>query len=439
MSWRGICLDAIPSFDVFAERIAMRRTASLVLAAVVVGSIVLVVGRPDAPAGTVAARAIPPPPTPYDQAVAVLAEQSAALLSGDEKTWLAAVDQPLKARYRSMFRSLRALDVTRFDYDPGYSRPVTGDPAAVTFRSEIAYCLSTDMCPGKTGSEWTQPPRLKQKLTMKPVGGRYVITAAAQSEPDDPRRPLPWENSELVALRGTRVTLVAAPAQRALLAKVLPVAEAAAIANDRFAALVGTPQSRYRIYLAGEKQWRTWYGGENDQWTIGLAIPLNMYGIDVMMRMKELAKNPVMLRVALRHELGHVVTLSGAVRADAADDTWLSEGIAEYIGWAPSSAARSLRRYSVRWALGGAARQKSMVPPRPGPAASSRAGDAFYGLSHLAVDCMAKKYGDKKLLTFVRLVLAQDNEYDQAAKGAYGVPFATVDRACVKWIRAQVL
>ena len=80
-----------------------------------------------------------------------------------------------------------------------------------------------------------------------------------------------------------------------------------------------------------------------------------------------------------------------------------------------------------------------MIPSQPGPDAPSRAGDAFYGLSHLAVDCMARKYGEQKLFTFVRLVLAQDNEYDQAARDAYGVPFPAVDRACLKWIRQQVL
>jgi hypothetical protein len=421
----------------------MRRTARLFLAVLSIGSLALaaavVLDRPDDSGMAIAARAVPKPLTPYDRAVAVLQEHSAALLRGDEKAWLAAVDAPLKARYRALFRSLRALDVIRFDYHPGYGKPVQGDAAAVTFINEIAYCLSTDMCPGRTGSKWQDPPRVEQQLTMRPVGGRYVISKVAPGVSEDPRRPLPWENDELVSLRGTRVTLLAVPAQRHLLAKLMPAAEAAARANDRFAAMAGTPQSRYRIFLAGEKQWRTWYGGEDGNWVVGKAIPLNMYGIDVMLRVKDLEKNPVMLRVILRHELGHVVTLSGAFRTDWADDTWLSEGVAEYIGWAPAGAARSLRRSSVRWALTGGARPKSMVPARPGPAAPDRAGDAFYGLSHLAVDCMADKYGDRKLFTFVRLVLTQDNEYDQAAKEAYGISFATLDRACVKWIRGQVL
>lgn len=421
----------------------MRRTVRLLLSALAVGGLVLtivVVARHPGELADVAiaARAIPEPVTPYDQAVAALREQSAALLRGDEKGWLAAVDGPLRPRYRAQFRALRALDVTRFDHHPGYGRPVTGDPAAVTFSNEIAYCLSTDMCPGETGGERPDPPRINQRLTMRPVGGRYVITKLAPDESEDPNRPLPWEYDELVALRGSRVTLLAAPGQRHLLSRLLPAAEAAARANDRFAALAGTPQSRYRIYLAGEKQWRTWYGGEDDDWVLGKAIPLNMYGIDVTLRAKELEADPAWLRVVLRHELGHVVTLSGAFRTDWAEDTWLSEGIAEYIGWAPTSAGRTVRRSSVRWALRGGG-PRSMVPSRPGPKASDRAGDAFYGLSHLAVDCMAKKYGDVKLMTFVRLVLTKDNTYDQAAEEAYGVPFSTLDRACVKWVRGQVL
>ena len=423
---------------------ARRFRAGLVFTAFVVAGLLLTgavavsrpQGRTPAIAAGVPASAPPAPATPYDRAVDALRRQSAALLRGDEAGWLAAVDTRLRTRYRSMFRSLRALDVTRFGYRPGLGRPVAKDAAAVTLRAEVSYCLGPDMCPDRPGSAWQGPPHIQQTLTLRPLAGRYVISAVTAGPDADPRRPAPWEG-ELVALRGSRVTLLAAPAQRRYLARLLPIAEAAARTPDRFAALAGTAQSRYRIYLAGERQWRTWYGGEQDSWAIGLAIPLNMYGIDVMLRIKELAGDPVMLRVALQHELGHVVTLSGAYRADAAEDAWLSEGIAEYIGWAPTRAARSLRVASVRWALGRADRPASMVPEQPGRDASARAGDAFYGLSHFAVDCMARRYGDAKLLTFVRLVLSEDNEYDQAARDAYGVPFATVDKACVRWIRAQ--
>ena len=36
-----------------------------------------------------------------------------------------------------------------------------------------------------------------------------------------------------------------------------------------------------------------------------------------------------------------------------------------------------------------------MIPTQPRSNASLRAGDAYYGLSHFAVDCMAHKYGQQ--------------------------------------------
>jgi hypothetical protein len=417
-----------------ASRIAF---AASVAAGVLLLVLSIVISRPE-PGSRAIAAGVAPSVAPYDRAVGVLREQSAALLRGDENAWLAAVSPGLRSRYHHMFRALRALEVTRFEYEPGIAQPVRGDPAAVAFRVEVSYCLGTDMCPGVAGSEWQQPPHIEQRITMKRQGPGYVISTAGPGPGDDPRRPAPWENGELAVLRGSRVTLLAAPAQRKHLARLLPVAEAAARVDDRFAAMLGTPQSRYRVYVAGDAQWRSWYGGEDNDWAVGLAVPLNMYGIDVVLRLSELEDDPKFLRVALQHELGHVVTLSGAYRADAADDTWLSEGVAEYIGWSPRTAEKSLRVGSVRWAVRNHP-PKSMVPAQPGPGAPSRAGDAFYGLSHFAVDCMARTYGERALFTFVRLVLTQDNGYDQAARDAYGLAFAAVDKACVSWTRSRVL
>ena len=61
--------------------------------------------------------------------------------------------------------------------------------------------------------------------------------------------------------------------------------------------------------------------------------------------------------------------------------------------------------------------------------------DTFYGLGHFAVDCMAQKYGERKLFEFVKLTLREDNTYDMASREAYGVPFKTVDKGCLTWIK----
>jgi hypothetical protein len=440
-----------PALEPHPAAVRRGRVRSVVVASVAASAVLLaglVVLRPDAKRG-VAADAAPGTRlasapaavvSDYDRAVQALRDQSAALLRGDEAAWLGAVDPAraaLRTRYRNMFRSLRALGVTRFDYRPGVEQPVRGDPGAVGLRVDTLFCFGSQMCPADAGSEWGRPPHLAHRLTLRPAGGRFVISEVAAGSDPDTRQPLPWENGELRFAHGDRVVVAAPPGQASRLSTVLKAADAAAAVDDRYATLLGVPQRRYRIFLAGEKQWRSWYGGEDNEWAIGLAVPLNMHGIDVVLRMKEMT-SPLLLRLTLQHELAHVVTLTGAYRADAEEDTWLSEGVAEYIGWQPGSAVQSLRRSSVRWALHRSRPPTSMVPQPPGRNASDRAGDAFYGLSHLAAGCMAAKYGEPKLFAFVKLVLTADNEYDQAAREAFGVPFATVDRACLKWIRQRV-
>jgi hypothetical protein len=375
------------------------------------------------------------PAKPFDQAVAALDAQATALVKGDENGWLAAVDPKLQGRYRSLFRNLRGLGVVSLRYAPGPGQPVKGDRTAVAIPVSLVYCFTVAMCPDSAyGRE--QAPGIAQKLTLKPAGGAYVITAVAAAPNPDYPQPTPWESGDLTFAQGKRVVVAAGAGEQKYLNTVLPVAERAATVADHYATLNGTALDRYRIFLASDKQWTTWYGGETDRWAIGLAMSLNQRGIDVVLRMSQL-DDALTLSITVQHELGHVVTLTGAFRAETGANTWLSEGIAEYIGWKPRSAAQSLRRYSVRWQLNRSP-MRSMVRAQPGLKSSARAGDAFYGLSHLAVDCMAHKYGDAKLLEFVRLVLADGDSLEEAAHDAYGVPFKTVDKTCVAWIKRQV-
>jgi hypothetical protein len=409
--------------------------------AIVVGVIGLGGGKKPSKAAAAAGVSAPAsvaasPATPYDKVTAALNAQAAALVKGDEAGFLAVAGTALQARYRDMYQALHALGVTAFDYQLGLGQKVSGDPSAVKVRADINYCFSAAMCPAGA-SGWAVPPHIEQELTLKLVGGKYVISKVDKSPEPDFHQPLPWENGKLTAVQGKRVTMLASADEVKNLSRVLPVADQAAVIDDKFAALNGTPQDRYRIYLAGEKEWKAWYGGIGDRWAIGVSVPLNMYGPDVVLRMKDLT-DPTTLRVTVQHELGHVVTLDGAFRFDAAEDTWLSEGIAEYIGWWPKPAKDSFRVGSVRWKLNSKHKPLSMVPAEPGENASLRDGDAFYGLSHFAVDCMAHKYGQPKLFKFVRLVLSEDNSYDQAAQDAYGKDFNSIDSSCMQWIRSQV-
>ena len=389
--------------------------------------------RPDTRPATVALTVAVPPgrqPTGLERSAAVLTAQAEALLAGDEAGWLTGLDpdQPeLRKRYRAIYRNLHALDVTRLEYD---TRPRAGGTGRVVrVSAHLAYCLSVEPCAAVL-------PRVAVDLDFTPVDGDYVITRMAQPPGAGLRQPAPWQDGPLSVLRGRRVTVAGPPGQARHLRQVLAVAEKAAAVADRFAGYLGNPQRRYRIYLADEKAWRTWYGGSDRRWWVGYAVPLDSAGSDVVLRAGKLIGDPRQLAVTVQHELGHVATLAGAATTDTGNG-WLTEGIAEYIGAYPRPAKATPSRYGMRRAFRGGAPRTIVARPLSGTS-SARAVDTFYGLGHFAADCMAQRYGERKLLTFVGLVLRHGVPYDQASRRAYGQPFAGVDRACLTWIRGQV-
>ena len=53
---------------------------------------------------------------------------------------------------------------------------------------------------------------------------------------------------------------------------------------DGFAAVSGTPPQRYRVYLADNRAWKSWYGGERRNWVAGYHKALNRTGSDLVLR-----------------------------------------------------------------------------------------------------------------------------------------------------------
>ena len=387
------------------------------------------------------AAAVKAPPTPAEAVTATLDAQEKALLGNDERGWLAAVDpgrSKLRAQYRSMFRSLRGLGVSHFVYSTAIEPP-DAKRRTVDVTADIAYCFSTDKCPKEQYNKSDGPPTITQSLTFKKVGGRYLITERSATKSRDQQQPTPWEAGDLVFRSGPRVTVAGNRSEQKYFKQVLAAAEKAAVVNDRFAALVGNPQRKYRIYLAGPKQWKTWYGGINDKWVIGYAIPLNDSGSDVVLNMSAVRADSEVLATTIQHELAHVVTLGGAYRTSGGTgDMWMEEGIAEYIGWYPRTATDSWRRSAVRDLLESSKRPKSIAARAPSDDAGPSASDAFYGLGHFTADCLARKYGQNALFDFVRLYLRENRDLDPASREAFGKPFTTVDRTCMAWIRDRV-
>ena len=407
------------------------------------GVVVFAAGRAGV---STAADAAPPaaaktPSTPFDTAAAVLETQAAALIKGDQAGWLAAVDpaQPkLQARYRSMYASLRGLGVSHFEYHPYVRASKDQSPTTVAMGVDVTYCFSIDVCPSYANSEWQGAPRISQSLVLKPVGGHYVITSTGKATDPNHLQPTPWESGDLVFAQGKRVTVAAPKSEASHLKEVLAIADRAAAVNDRFAVYVDNPQKRYRIYLADNKAWRSWYGGETDKWIVGYTMPLNEAESDVVLQTSQLLGDHKLMATTIQHELGHVVTL-GAVHGGSNDDKnlWLIEGVAEYIGWSPSPATASWRRQSVRASVHGSHPPKSIAAKPLADNAGAQAGDAFYGLGHFAVDCMAQKFGQRKMFDFVKLTLREGYGYEQASQEAYGKSFTSVDKACLSWIKAE--
>jgi hypothetical protein len=381
------------------------------------------------PVTSAAAAPGPRPRIPLEIARDSLNAQAAGLLAGDEKRWLAGVDpaQPeLRARYRTMYASLRGLGVTAFAYDVLSADVRQLDPARFRLVAHVRYCLR-----GNTCTEPEKNPRLDQDLVLRPAGGRYVVTALTRSG------PLPWaDGGKLIFATGERVTVAGPPGERRRLRRVLELAEKSAIVADRFAALLGTRPPRYRVYLAGPKQWRSWYGGGQRGTTVGYAIALRETGTDVVLDMNRLADDESLLSHTIQHELGHAVTIGGAVAsARASGDMWMREGIAEYIGWYPQTALASWRRPAVHRSVLSGRRPASIAVAAMAGDAGRDESNTYYGFAHFAADCLAREYGERPLLVFADEYLRQGKDLDVAARKAFGRPFATVDRACVAWIR----
>ncbi|MGX6602745.1 hypothetical protein ACWKSP_11485 [Micromonosporaceae bacterium Da 78-11] len=411
----------------------------IVLVLIATGVVVLGADRPRPATIAGATRpAAPVPPTPLEVAGQALDTQATALLRGDQKGWLAAVDPKqvrLRKHYADLYRSLRALHVTQFDY---HLAPDGTKNGLLVANAEISYCLSatTATCPPYASGVSEGPPRFTQRLTLRPAAAGYLIVGLTDGVPGTDLQPTPWQAGDLVFAQGKRVTVAAPRALRGRLAEIVRIADRAAVVTDRIADSMANRQPRYRIYLATAKTWKTWYGGGLPAYTVGYTIPLNDAGSDVLLNVNELDFQEE-LEVTIQHELAHVATLSNLTYVDQ-QYTWLIEGVAEYAGWLPKRARQDWTYPAVRAAFRGSHPPKSMVVQALDRDAGQHAVDTFYGLNHFAVECMVVKYGERETMDFVRRALRLHEQPDVAATGAFGTHFDKVDKACVSWIRKQV-
>ncbi|GIF19356.1 hypothetical protein BJ973_006400 [Actinoplanes tereljensis] len=396
--------------DVTGSHDRVRHIGGLILAAVLAITVSVLINDPDDPTRVVPAVAAAPSPKPEDQVERVLAAQAAALARGDRDGWLKPVAAALRPRYQNLYRSLRALHVSRVDYR------ITDQKLPVV-EVELSYCFAGAACP-------KDRPKIAQRLTIR----SNVIVGEGRPTRLSDLQPTPWEKGDLVFAQGKRVTVGAPPALKGRLKEILAIAESAAAIDDRYAAYVDNRQPRYRLFIATDKLWRTWYGGKATDWAVGYMQPLGAAGADVVINPSKLPGKAA-LREVIQHELGHVATIGGVTSRH--EDMWLVEGVAEYIGAQPKRAFDTYNRRSLRKPTQLAAR-----PLRDG--AGDKEVAAFYAQGHFAVDCLVTAFGEPRAMEFVRLRLRLGDELDDASRSVFGTDFRHVTTTCINWMSHQV-
>ncbi len=379
--------------------------------------------------------------------MAMLRDQAAALIRGDEAGWLAPIDPAEKdtvAYFRKRFTALRALHVSQFSYARGTApRAAAGDgPFSDTIYA--GFCFSLPACPDIMPQDGIAlgAPRIKETFSFRPVDGRYLITSVFGDAAEKSREPMPWQTGDLVFAQGKRVTVAAAPAVGKRAKQALALAEKAAVVADRFAGLFHNPQERYRVYLADDKQWQRWFSSPmaKESGVIGVTVPINDVQSEIMVKM---SGNDTAAKLAdtIQHEMGHVVSVgnlndTGKKVVFDVHEEWLTEGVAEFIGQYPGRAAQSPRRAAVHRLTGSSARPGSIEVPSLDWDDPEKI-NAYYGYGHFAVDCLATTYGEPAMVAFVTAMAREGRSDDEASASAFGKPFAEVDRTCLAWIRSR--
>jgi hypothetical protein len=386
---------------------------------------------------SVSPSASPTPATPLQQVDALIDAQAQALVKGDEAAWLAPVDPKLQARYRAIFQNLRGLDITAADLTIDGQPKMTG--AVMKVRVDLNYCFSGADCPAHRSDPTAGAPVMISTLTWSPRNGSYVITGMAGAGVENYLQPAPWETAALTIAQGQRVIVAGPKSQAANVRRALPLAEKAAAVADRYGTQLHNLQKKYRIYLADDKAWKTWYEGLAPNWSVAYHLPLNGIGSDIVVRVSDaMSGSDREVTEIIQHEMGHAVTLNDTRNWDSEDDLWLIEGVAEYIGYQPSKPQNSYSRDALRYVQAQRGAIKTIaLPPLTGKSDDITV-TRLYATGHFGVGCLAEKFGEEKMFNFVALVLREGLDLDVASQVALGKPFKTVDKSCVSWIKQKL-
>ncbi|WP_460661587.1 peptidase MA family metallohydrolase [Kribbella swartbergensis] len=268
---------------------------------------------------------------------AVLAKRSAAVLKGDLKGFLAAVDpqhKQLVARQRMLFTNLRKFRFTTLKYVVADERPskvLIGKYGADVFSTRVMMRYQLHGLDAK-------PVQTDLGYAFVQRGGTWVLVDDSAIEetlsPDGHRQP--WDFQEIAVIRRGRVVVVVDKGEQALGQKIAKVSQSAVDGVRRHwrrpwsGSVMVVAMSEPRVMAT------VWTAGSGYGWTIA-AKAVSLYDGDPW---AEKSVAPVSSRIVVNpavrkqldedllvHEMTHVATLQLGVRTPI----WLVEGIAEYV------------------------------------------------------------------------------------------------------------
>jgi hypothetical protein len=384
------------------RRVWLAAGGSAVLVAIAVMGLIMEFpsssGHPEAGQGTDTGLPTSDPSSAAGGLIArALRAQDAALSAGNESDWLAEVDpaQPaLVSQYRRWFDGLRGLHVGEWLASTGPA--IIDDPSGEFWRStvKVSLCLGAPNCQAATAPAQGDPTQHLELVLRWRIQNGTALVSADNGEDDSVGRPdpQPWMQTPLLFAAGAR-TIVAAPSSlQARLPATLAVAERAAANADTFDP--GHHPGKYVIYLADRSEWTQWYGGDQPAWAVGYSIHVSAGDSVVVLNASVDPASDV--ESTLRHELGHVVTMT----ATSSTTWWVTEGVAEYIDTWTAPAADYARLPDVRHYLR-THKLASLDARGPGPSDADWLVSADYGIADLAVRYLAEKYGHAEMLSFV--------------------------------------
>jgi hypothetical protein len=371
-----------------------------------------------------------------EQAQLVLDAQSESLVNGSLEGWLAAYDPTLHQQMTARFDSLTSMQVSRFDYRIA-SGPLEDASGAVPLYDvsvALSYCFvePADTC---------KAADIVFETRWRAGDDGLVMVEVSDSSAGD--GPHPWEVTDLVAAVGAR-TVTAVPASMAdRLDDALEVAEAAAVNADEWAHW--ERPDRYVIYIAGDEEFETWFGGLWDsEDVLGFALPLS----GTMDGEQQPSTYATVMGVdrtgwgygltsVIRHELGHAVTLWAAPSERYADDTWwMVEGIAEYIDHGDKSLEEYDRSRDVRDFVAQGGCETDILPPDQDD--DTLAGSGKYGCGFLGVHYLIEEYGVEDFTAFFGMTAREGTPAVDAAESVYGKSYADLMQEITAFIAQTV-